>query len=229
VGYPAGDQGLQTHSEDQGKDCARSLRPLATHPVSRARWSPEGFTLIEMIIVLFLLAAALAIVIPRIVVGADLSAAGRKFIEAIRSLQGLAAAVQKPVRLYLDLDQGTYWAMVLEGKEEKAPLDAAWAAPRTLPASIRFTDIAMGQTKRVSGRIDLSFFPSGRIDPVVVHLADGNNNVLAIAVEPVTGEIRTSDERIEPPRNQTIPDRVKPLLQAATAQGGAGVPPPLRF
>ena len=229
MGHPAGGKGLQAHGEDQGEDCARSLSILATCPAHLPRWSPAGFTLIEMIIVLFLLAGVLAIVIPRIVVGADLSATGRKFIGGIRSLQGLAATVQKPVKLYVDLDQGTYWAMVLEGKEEKAPLDAAWAEPRTLPSPIRFTDISMGQTKRVSGRIDLSFFPSGRIDPVVVHLTDGSNNVLAIAVEPVTGAIRTSDERIEPPRIQAIPDRVKPLLQAVTAQGGAGVPPPLRF
>jgi len=91
--------------------------------------SSEGFTLIEMLIVLFLLAGVLAIVLPRVVIGEDLSSTGRKFIGTLRTLQGLASTGQKPVKLYLDLDQGTYWARVVDGKEEKLPLDAAWATP----------------------------------------------------------------------------------------------------
>lgn len=183
----------------------------------------QGFTLLEMLIVLFLLAGILGIVIPRVVIGEDLSSTGRKFIGALRTLQGLAVTSQKPVKLYLDLDQGTYWAMVVEGREEKLPFDASWATPRSLPESIRFTEVAVGQTKRVSGRADVSLFPNGRIDPITVYFADGNNNLLALAVDSFTGNIRTSDERIEPSRIQTIPDRVKTLLQA-TAQGATASP-----
>jgi chemotaxis signal transduction protein len=46
-----------------------------------------------------------------------------------------------------------------------------------------------------------------------MHLVDAGNNILGIAIEPVTGAIRLSDGRIEPPKPLTIPDRVKPLLQ----------------
>lgn len=214
-------------------------RELLAHVYSGVRWaissplvprlSPRtrnesGFTLLEMLIVLFLLAGVLVIVIPRVVIGENLSATGRKFIGALRSLQGVAATSQKPVKLYMDLDQGTYWAMVVEGKEEKLPLDASWATPRSLPESVRFTEVSVGQTKRISGRADLSFFPNGRIDPVTIYFADGGNNLLALAVDSFTGNIRTSDERIEPLRNQTIPDRVKTLLQANVQRGAA---PPL--
>jgi hypothetical protein len=66
-----------------------------------------------------------------------------------------------------------------------------------------------------SGRVDLSFYPTGRIDPATMHLVDAHNNLLAIAIEPVTGAIRMSDERIEPPLpiSLVILDRVKPLLK----------------
>jgi chemotaxis signal transduction protein len=47
-----------------------------------------------------------------------------------------------------------------------------------------------------------------------MHLMDARNNILAIAIEPVTGAIRMSDERIEPPRALIIPDRVRPWLKA---------------
>src|SRR5690349_1333508 len=83
--------------------------PLTLHLVR----SPHGFTFLEMLIVLFLLGGVLALVIPRIVVGEDLSSTGRKFIGTLRSLQSMAATIQKPVKLYLDLDRGTYWAMVV--------------------------------------------------------------------------------------------------------------------
>jgi hypothetical protein len=174
-----------------------------------------------MLIVLFLLAGVLVIVIPRLVIGEDLSSTGRTFINGLRTLQGLAATKQKPVKLYVNLDKGTYWGMMVEGKEEKPPIDAGWATPRSLPESIRFAELSVGQVKRESGLVDVSFYPNGRIDPVTVLFTDGNNNRLALAVDSLTGAIRTSDERIEPPRNQRIPDRVRPLLQAA-AQGSTG-------
>jgi prepilin-type N-terminal cleavage/methylation domain-containing protein len=183
--------------------------PLTTHHSLSSR----GFTLIEMLIVLFLLAGVLAIVLPRVVIGEDMSSTGRKFIGTLRTLQGLAATGQKPVKLYLDLDRGTYWAMVVDGKEEKLPLDAAWTTPRSLPEAIRFMEVSVGQDKRTYGRADLSFFPNGRIDPVTVLFSDRNNNILALAVDSFTGAIRTSEERIEPLRNKPIPDRVRTLLR----------------
>lgn len=196
---------------------AHSAKPVA--PLSGL--ASGGFTLLEMIMVMFLLGGVLVLVVPRIVVGEDLGSTGRAFISALRNLQGLAVTSQKPVKLYIDLDEGSYWAMVIEGKEEKLPLDASWMTRRSLPESIRFTDVSVGPTKRLSGRIDLSIFPNGRIDPLTVHLRDGSNNVLAVAVESVTGAIRTSDERIEPPRNQPIPERIRVLLQSA----GTGLTP----
>ena len=198
------------------KPCSMKERALLGSPTSYGGCS-AGFTLIEMILVMFLLGGVLVLVVPRITVGEDLTSTGRKFIGVLRSLQTMAVVGQKPVKLYLDLDQGTYWVMIVEGKEEKIPLDDLWRFPRSLPETIKFTDISVGQTKRMSGRIDLSFSPNGRIDPLTVHFGDTGSQVLGIAVESLTGAIRTSDERIEPLRNQPIPERIRPLLQ--TPQG----------
>lgn len=177
-----------------------------------------------MLIVLFLFAGVIVIVIPRMVIGEDLSSTGRTFISGLRSLQALAATRQRPMKLYADLDKGTYWATMVEDKAEKPPLDAGWATPRSLPESIRFVEFSVGQVKRESGLVDVLFHPNGRIDPITVLLSDGNQNRLALAVDPLTGAIRTSDERIDPPRNQRMPDRVKALLQAA-APGSVGANP----
>ena len=179
--------------------------------------SSRGFTILEIILVLFLLVGLLGIVLPRISLDENLGSVGRRMVGTVRSLQSLAMLTQKTVHLYVDMDRGVYWPMILDGNQEKVPIDATWATPLNLPVTIRFSDILVAQGKKESGRVDLFFYPTGRIDPATMHLVDPKNNILAIAIEPVTGAIRMSDERIEPPRPLRIPDRVKPLLQTAGA------------
>lgn len=203
------------------------LSRLASFPLR----SSAGFTLLEMLFVLFLLSGVLAIAIPRISVEEDLSSVGRKFAGLLRTLQGLATTGQKPVKLYLDLDQGTYWMMIIDGKDERLPPDPTWKTPRTLPESIRLIELSVGDNKHVSGRADLFFAPHGRLDPIIMYFMDSKNNLLGLVVDSLTGGIRLTNERIEPPRNRIIPDRVKTLLQATTpvgVTGPTGVPLPPR-
>lgn len=183
-----------------------------------------GFTILEMLIVLFLLTMVVVVVFPRFSLDEDLSFTGRKLIGVLRTFQGLAATRQQPLKLYLDLDQGTYWMMTVEGKEERLPLDPDWKLPRSLPESIRWTEVSVGLDKRFSGRVDISFFANGRIEPVTMYLMDAKNNLLGLAVDSLTGGIRVSDERLDPPLNRIIPDRVRPLLKP-TKQAGAGALP----
>jgi type II secretory pathway pseudopilin PulG len=186
-------------------------RPFTPHALR----SSQGFTILEIIIVLFLLAGLLGIVLPRISLDENLGSVGRRMVGTVRSLQSLAMTTQKTVRLYVDIDRGVYWPVILDGNQEKIPIEAAWAMPLNLPANIRVSDILVIQGKKELGRVELSFYPTGRIDPATMHFVDARNNILAIAIEPVTGAIRMSDERIEPPRALTIPDRVRPWLKAA--------------
>jgi hypothetical protein len=179
-----------------------------------------GFTILEMLIVLFLLTVVVVVVFPRFSLDEDLSSTGRKLVGVLRTFQGLAATNQQPLKLYFDLDQGTYWMMMVEGKEERLPLDPGWKIPRSLPESIRLTEVTVGQEKRFSGRVSVSFFANGRIEPVTMYLMDEKNNLLGLAVDSLTGWIRVSDERLDPPPNRIIPDRVRLLLKP-NKQAGA--------
>jgi type II secretory pathway pseudopilin PulG len=181
--------------------------------------SSRGFTILEIIIVLFLLVGLLGIVLPRISFDENLGSVGRRMVGTVRSLQSMAMLTQKTVRLYIDLDRGVYWPVILDGNQEKIPTDAAWIKPLNLPPAVRFSDILALQGKKESGRFELSFYPTGRIDPATMHLTDARNNILAIAIEPVTSAIRLSDERIEPPKPIRILERVRPLLKI-TSTGG---------
>ena len=221
---------------------AISHRPSALQEQSSASYpspftlhdlrSSSGFTLLEMLIALFLLGGVLAVILPRISFEEDLRSTGRKLVGLLRTFQGQAAIDQTPLRLYLDLDQGLYWMMVVEGKEERLPLDPAWKLPRPLPESIRLTEVSIGQDKGMSGRVGVTFFPNGRIEPVTIYLMDDKSHLLGVAVDSLTGAIRVSDERFDLPLNRLTPDRVKILLKASTQAdaGGAarGGPPPPR-
>jgi type II secretory pathway pseudopilin PulG len=193
----------------------QKLSPRASRLTPHPLRASSGFTILEIIIVLFLLVGLLGIILPRISLDENLSSVGRKMVGTVRSLQSLAMSSQKTVRLYVDMDRGMYWPMILDGNQEKAPIDPTWATPLNLPATVRISDILVSQGKKESGRVDLSFYPTGRIDPMTMHMMDTKNNILAIAIEPVTGAIRLSDERIEPPRPLVILERVKPLLTPA--------------
>src|SRR5438094_6714485 len=94
--------------------------------------SESGFTLLEFIMVLFLLGGMLSLVIPRITIGDSLSGVGRKWVRALKSFQEMAMTTQKTVRLYVDIDQGIYWPMVMDGNQEKIPLDPIWSEPVSL-------------------------------------------------------------------------------------------------
>ena len=190
---------------------------MASRLPPRACLATAGFTILEIIIVLFLLVGLLGIVLPRISLDENLASVGRRIVGTVRSLQGMAMLTQKTVRLYVDMDRGAYWPMILDGNQEKVPTDPTWSTPLNLPESIHFSDILVRQGEKGSGRVVLFFYPTGRIDPATIHLVDASNNILAIAIEPVTGAIRMSDERIEPLKLLTIPDRVRPLLETAGA------------
>jgi prepilin-type N-terminal cleavage/methylation domain-containing protein len=213
---------LTSHPSPRTRHVSRFTFHVSPFPLHALR-SSAGFTLLEMLIALFLLGGVLVVVLPRISFEEDLRSTGRKLVGVLRTVQGQAATDQTPLRLYLDLDQGLYWMMVIEGKEERLPLNPAWKVPRRLPESVRLTEVSIGQDKRMSGRVGVTFFPNGRIEPVTMYFMDNKNDLLGISVDSLTGTIRVGDERFDPPPNRIIPDRVKILLKAGT-QTGSGAP-----
>ncbi len=202
--------------------------PRRLQPADSLWHSSGGFTMLEIALVLFLMVGMLSMIIPRMSIGDNLGTVGRKWVGALKSFQELAMMGQKTVRLYVDIDRGMYWPMVIDGKEEKIPLDPTWAMPISLPETIRFADVQVGTTRREAGRMDIFFYPNGRIDQAIVHLTDTNNHIMGVYVEPVTALIRITDQRIDPPKPWTVPDRIRPLLQPVTPglrpSSPAGVP-----
>ncbi len=189
--------------------------------------SSRGFTLVEMILVLFLLGILLTLVLPSSGIANHLPSATRSLVAAIRSLQAAAVSAQKPFRFYLDLDQRTYWAVMLDGGEEQTPVDPVLARRETLPEPIRFLAVTAPNRGRVeSGIAYVQVLPTGKTEPAAITLADEDRSMLTVKIHAVTGALQISDRAAEDQPPEPVPDRLRILLQplAGPTPAGGGRP-----
>lgn len=187
-----------------------------------------GFTLLEIVLTLGLLALFMGMVIPRLGWFDNAATTSRKLIGMVHTLRTVAPLTQQTWRLYLDLDQGHYWVMVMTPQGEAVPKDARFQDPdletmprrTTLPNGVRFeraTTATQGQ--RQSGQVFVQFPPSGLPEPASIILRDTDMSLLALHVSPLTGLVRVSDEEIDPIPLPPLPEQIRPLLFPETYGG----------
>ncbi len=87
---------------------------------------PRGFTLVELIIVVLVLAIAAAIVVPAIGTAADVQvvSAARVLASDLETTRSLALTTQQPHTLVFSTDRGAYKVVVDYGGEPYASVDA---------------------------------------------------------------------------------------------------------
>ncbi len=184
-----------------------------------------GFTLVEMILVLCLVGILMTLVLPRTGIANPLPSATRALVATIRSLQTAAATAQKPFRLYLDLDQRRYWAVALEGAEERTPVDPVLARRETLPEPIRFLAVTTPSRGRIeSGRVSIQVLPTGKTDPAAIVLADEDQDMLTVKIHAVTGALQIVDRAAEDSLKEPIPNRLRVLVQPLVGSAASLVP-----
>ena len=192
--------------------------------------SEKGFTLAEFVIALGLIGLIAMVVLPRFGLATNpLRATGRHLIGTIYTLNTTASTTKRLHRLYLDLDQQTYWVMVVHSDGERAPTMAGLAERITLPPDVRLMDVVTpGQGKVATTRAMIQFTPGGRTDRAMFHLSDKAGNVLTLLVNPLTGSVQTVDRYVEPAPTEPLTDLVKTAffspVNTLTVKPTAGVP-----
>jgi general secretion pathway protein H len=154
----------------------------------------RGFTLLELVVVLFLIGLLVALAVPKLgdLGSTRLDSSARRLAALVRYVNGEAAFNGRPYRLNYDLDQRTYWVTVLtptqgiaEFRADPSPL----SRPVHLPSSITFADVQVPSVGRVSmGRVYTHFYPQGYADPTVIHLRDQHSRVVTVVIPALTGE-----------------------------------------
>lgn len=167
--------------------------------MKRTKRPEQGFTLIELMVVMLLISIVMAIAIPRFSGGAfqdPVKKLSRWMINAVRTLRFAAIQKQKMQSLIIDLDHQRMW-MVNEDMDEEAMMAASEKA-LSLPDTIRFVDVQYPQQESVtSGTTEVRFFPAGYSDQALIHLETEDTERFSYLVEPLLPKVKYFEKWIE--------------------------------
>lgn len=149
--------------------------------LARRLGAPAGFTLIELGLVLLIISVVIALVVPRFRDQAhtELIAQTRKLATTFRFLQQEAILNGRVYRLNFDLDQQRYFVTSAEegddlsgGFQRESGILAHNVA---MPANVQIADVDVPMVggKLYEGVAFAHFYPDGYVDPMVVHLDNG--------------------------------------------------------
>jgi prepilin-type N-terminal cleavage/methylation domain-containing protein len=156
---------------------------------SRRPGSRQGFTLIELTIVLFIMALFAVLTLPMVTGigenGLDVSA--RRLAGSIQYLYNQSALSGLQYRLVFNLDQETYGAKRLEKDGTLAPVTGI-GREHHLDGDVRFDDVTIpGKGKFTTGKATMTIYPIGWMDETIVHLDNGKGKKLTLRIKPLTG------------------------------------------
>ncbi len=165
--------------------------------------APNGFTLLELSLVLFIIGLLVTVIMPRLgdLSGTRLESSAQRLAALVRYLNGEAAFSSQLYRLNYDLDKRIYWVSVLAADRdarEFIPDASLLARPVQLPASITFVDVHVPSAGRVStGQVYTHFYPQGYTDPTVIHLRDQHSRVVTVTIPPLPAEVGISEGYVD--------------------------------
>jgi prepilin-type N-terminal cleavage/methylation domain-containing protein len=161
---------------------------------------PNGFTLIELAIVIVILGVMIALVAPRLgeLGEANLKRSARHLTGMIRFLHEESQAKKEAYRLVFDIQDGKYWAEAPSHISDKTfeykRLQSVIAGEGSLSGQTTFRDVI------VTGHPDqpfILFTPDGWIEHAIIHLRDGSERDFSLVVNALTGNTQLLDGYVE--------------------------------
>lgn len=160
----------------------------------------DGFTLVELLIVIVVFGLMLALAIPKLgeLGEANLKRSARHLTGMIRFLRDDAQAKKTVYRLRFDVQNGHYWPEVLtrtgEQTVEFKRLQSVMANEGSLSGQTTFKDV------RAASHPDdpyIQFTPDGWVEQAMIHLRDGDNKDFTLMVNPLTGNTELREGELE--------------------------------
>jgi type II secretion system protein H len=136
----------------------------------------KGFTFVELIVVLAILAGLAALVAPsfsRTVASARLRTAASDVRASLARGRALAVAAAKERTVAFDLSRGEF------GVDNEAV--------RLLPETIRLGAVLPGEERKEQGNVRVRFFPDGSGDEAEISVTAEDGGTLRVTVDPLTG------------------------------------------
>jgi len=166
----------------------------------------QGFTLLELAVVLFLIGLVMTIAMPHFAVFGDaqLKSAARRLASHANYLYQEAGAQKVLLRLTFDLDGDRYVVMRLDPfapepvfMPERGPAGAVVE----MPTDVHIRDVTVegaGTFRR--GTVGVQFYPDGAADAAVIHLVDRSGTVFTLKIDPFSGGVSVARGDFSPSR-----------------------------
>lgn len=151
----------------------------------------NGFTLIEMLVTLALVALLAGLIVPRMggsIANEEVYSAAAGFAQAARSVRELAVARRETFAIQID-DKGYAVARRTEKGGEYAALHASWIRPQRWGEQVKLLGVKTPDgTIVTSGTHRLEFHADGGSTGAMLRLRSGEAEC-AVLVQPVTGRV----------------------------------------
>jgi prepilin-type N-terminal cleavage/methylation domain-containing protein len=152
----------------------------------------EGFTLLEVTIVIFLAGLFLSITVPVVreaLLHDNLKTASRTFVATITRVRDESVSKYQDHTLFFDIEKGKYW-YEKDGIDDAERLTAKDQA-KTLPEDVRILDIDQyGSEKKADGEQSIRFSRRGYMRYSLIHLGDKGERKFTIVLEPFLGRAK---------------------------------------
>ena len=138
---------------------------------------PAGFTLVELIVVLAILATLVALAAPsfsRTIASARLRSGASEVRSTLARARSLAVAGGRVRSVVFDLEKGGY------GIDNEA-------SPRSLPDPVRWESLRVLGDRKERGGARVRFFPDGSAEEAEVTVALPDGGRIRVTVDPLTG------------------------------------------
>jgi prepilin-type N-terminal cleavage/methylation domain-containing protein len=159
----------------------------------------NGFTLIELIVVISLISLMFFFAIPRIqvdVLSDNSQKASRWIMLNVSALKEKAVHDQKRYALHLSIDSNRLW--ITSDTLSAEELEGATEIGYELPEDIKLLDVEYPNKEKISvGRADIYFYKKGYSDKAIIHITNDDNEVLSFLIEPFLSRARLYNKYLE--------------------------------
>ena len=152
----------------------------------------NGFTLLEISLVILLIGIILSLVLPNIGIHKSRLEKEREIeqlSQTIKYLYDLSQIQNKEIILLFDLDENKFQAVSLIDGEEEYIL-----SEKRLSYALKIQDIVNSEGDKITqGTVSLTFNPAGFVEPATIHFIDKDAKFYTLSINPLTGQSRVED------------------------------------
>ncbi len=159
----------------------------------------NGYTLIELIVVITIISTILFIAVPRVVnvtISDNSKKLSRWLMGQVEALKAKSVSSQRNYILHIGLDTRKIWITSDNMSDEE--LGAAIEDSYSIPSGIKIIDVDFPHKETIStGEAKIHFYKQAFSDMALIHIEKTNQNRLTIQIEPFLTHARLHHEYLK--------------------------------